>query len=75
MSPRVVALARAIILAALSAAIGAAITAATAHDWGDLAPYAPIAIAVLRLLEGVVLDRQQEPQEGVLGGKAAEVRA
>jgi hypothetical protein len=71
MSPRIVALVRAALLAAVTAVLGGLITWASTADWGDLAPYAPIFVAVLRTLEGLVLDRNQEPQAGPLGGHAA----
>lgn len=72
-SPSVVALVRGVLLAAAAAAIGAAITGLTTADLGDLAWIGPIAILVLRQLEGIVLDagRGVPKQEGLLGGRDA----
>lgn len=74
-SPKLVATLRGIIAAVIAAALGAAITAVTDADWGDLAPYAPIALAVLRALEGFTFDAHQPPQVGALGGKEVAIGA
>lgn len=50
--PVFVGLARAIILAAGAAAVGAAITFTEAADWGEYAKFSPFVLLVLRFLEG-----------------------
>ena len=52
--PQAVALARAVVLAAASAAIGALLVQLEAVDWGQYAVYSPVVYAALRALEGVV---------------------
>lgn len=67
-SPQTVAALRAIILAVLSAAVLAAITAFSDLKGGQMATVAPVVIAVLRILEGTVdKARGQFPQTSVLG--------
>lgn len=67
-SPMVVAAARGILEAAILAALGAAATALTDLD-GEAALYAPIAIAAVRFIEGVV-DNRIDParHRRLLGG-------
>lgn len=67
-SPRTVATIRGLLLAVVTAALGALITGLSSADAGDLAPYVPVALVVLRALEAVVLDRRQGDQAGLLGG-------
>lgn len=68
-SPVLVALLRGILLAAAAAAVTAATAALSTADVGDLAPYVPVLIAALRVIEGAIdKARGQAPQR--LGGSA-----
>jgi len=54
--PQIVGIARAVIHAAASAAIGALVVQLEILDWGQYAPWSPVVFAALRALEGF-LDR------------------
>lgn len=71
-SPAVVALLRGVIEAALLAAVGALVLAVSEVTTGQLAPWAPIAILVLRQAEGVIDEVVDPTRQRVLGGRAAE---
>lgn len=69
--PALVALARAALEAAVLAVVGVLIVALGDVSTGDLAPWAPIGVLVLRQLEGLA-DEYIDPtrQRGPLGGRA-----
>lgn len=70
-SPVVVALLRGILEAILLAAIGVLITALSEVSGGQLAPYAPVGLVLLRQLEGVVDAMIDPTRQRVVGGRAA----
>lgn len=69
-APRLVAIARGIIEAAVLAAIGAASVELTRVDWGEYAMLSPVILFVLRWLEGEA-DQRIDPQQN----RTAEKRA
>lgn len=66
--PTIVALARGLLYAALTAVIGAVI-ALTPTDLESLGPWAPVLVVLARVGEAALLDRRQPPQAGPLGGQ------
>jgi hypothetical protein len=71
-SPWVVALLRGVLEAALLAAVAVLITAASSITTGDLAPYAPFAVVLLRQAEGVIDQRVDPTKQRVIGGAPAD---
>lgn len=73
-SPRVVGYARAVLLAAIVAAIEAVIKILTGESFGgEWAAYAPIAVLILRAVEGE-LDQKRVPQQNATPAPGSAVK-
>jgi hypothetical protein len=70
-SPWLVAFLRGAAEAALLAVVAVAITALSEVTAGDLAPYAPFAVLLLRQAEGVIDQKVDPTKQRALGGTAA----